>query len=297
MNIIENDYLRAEIIPEAGASLVSLSGKIKGEWQPILQTAPPEAVEAQNARKMASFILAPFSNMPADGKFIFKGQTYQLNHNGDGNGSIQGDSNRHRWLVGEESTDYLVCYFDSSQVTDFNFPFPVAFEVHYSLLGEMLKVFLAVSNTGDKPIPAGLGIHPYFKRKVFDDGEPAFIQFSVKGMYPEQGGHMQKLPQDFDFSDLAPLSKANLDTCFGGWDGRAKILYPKTGVELRYDCDAIYNHLVLHNSVDEPYFCMEPVSLANNAFNLAESGLEGTGMRVLSPGERLGGNIRLTLFA
>ncbi len=297
MNIIANDYLRAEITPEIGASLVSLSGKVRGQWQAILRATPPEVVETQNAWEMASFIMAPFSNMIPNGQFTFQGQTYQLRPNYEGDATIHGDVYRQRWMIDEESSDYLVCHFDSSQVQDFNYPFPVAFEVHYSLLGEMLKIFLAVTNTSDQAIPVGMGFHPFFNRNSSENGDSAFLQFSARGMYPGLERGMQPLTQEQNFSDLTPVDNTEMNNCYGGWDGRAKIIYPKARIELRIASDAVFNHVVLFNPLDKPYFCLEPVSHANNAFNLADAGLEGTGIRVLAPKERLGGNIRLTLLA
>ena len=54
-------------------------------------------------------------------------------------------------------------------------------------------------------------------------------------------------------------------------------------------------NLVLHVPVGAPYACIEPVTHVADAFNLAAAGVEGTGARVLQPGETLAGLVRLGL--
>jgi aldose 1-epimerase len=297
MKTLVNDYLRAEVLPDAGASLVSLERKVHGEWKPLMRPTPSQAIEQSNAWEMASFILAPFSNVIPKGSFKFRGNTYQLKPNYNDDSAIHGDAYRHPWKTTEESTTYLVCQLDSRQVVDFNYPFPIVVEVHYSLLGEMLKVFLAVTNTGETPIPAGFGFHPFFNRNFDGNGSPVYLQLNAAGVYPDFNKPMQALTPELNLSDLSLLGKKDLNHCFGGWNGRAKMIYPEAKVELRMACDVIFSHVVVYNPPEASYFCVEPATHANNAFNLAEAGIAGTGMRVLTPGERMGGNIELMVLA
>ena len=58
------------------------------------------------------------------------------------------------------------------------------------------------------------------------------------------------------------------------------------------EADAPFDFMVCY-SPDDPYVCVEPVSNATDAFNLAESGRTDTGMAVLQPGEVLRGVVRL----
>ena len=144
-------------------------------------------------------------------------------------------------------------------------------------------------------MPAGLGYHPFFNRCFNGQAEwPAQLQFHAAGVYPAlPSGPMLPVPAWQDFSAPALLGERELNHCFGGWDGRARIVYPGAGVELALDCDPVFGHVVVFTPRGESYFCVEPVSHANNAFNLAAKGQADTGMRVLAPGETLGGMFRL----
>jgi aldose 1-epimerase len=53
--------------------------------------------------------------------------------------------------------------------------------------------------------------------------------------------------------------------------------------------------LVLHAPAGTPYACLEPVSHAADAFNLAANGIAGAGARRLAPGEILAGRVRIAL--
>jgi aldose 1-epimerase len=45
----------------------------------------------------------------------------------------------------------------------------------------------------------------------------------------------------------------------------------------------------------QDFFCVEPVSHVNDGFNLLDRGVAQTGVRILEPGERLAGVVRLSV--
>ena len=57
--------------------------------------------------------------------------------------------------------------------------------------------------------------------------------------------------------------------------------------------DSACRYLVLFNPAG-PHFAVEPVTNANDAFNLASRGIE-SGVRTLAPGETLEATLRLVL--
>jgi aldose 1-epimerase len=52
---------------------------------------------------------------------------------------------------------------------------------------------------------------------------------------------------------------------------------------------------VIYVPPGEDFFCVEPVSHANDGFNLMARGIEGTGVQVLEPGQTLAGNVTFRL--
>jgi aldose 1-epimerase len=57
----------------------------------------------------------------------------------------------------------------------------------------------------------------------------------------------------------------------------------------------LFGHLVVYVPPGQDFFCVEPVSHVNDGFNLLDRGVAGTGVRILEPGERLAGVVRLSV--
>jgi aldose 1-epimerase len=99
-----------------------------------------------------------------------------------------------------------------------------------------------------------------------------------------------------DFTQLVPVGARDIDHCFGGWDGHATIAYPSSGVRLAFECDPVFGHVVVYTPPGKPFFAVEPVTHANDGFNLFAAGQPDNGIRVLQPGEALQGTFRLRVL-
>ena len=86
-----------------------------------------------------------------------------------------------------------------------------------------------------------------------------------------------------------------MDNCFGGWNGEAAIRWPETGLTFRIEAEPAFGHLVIYLPPGEDFFCVEPVSNANDGFNLFDLGVPATGVRVLAAGETLAGTVRFRI--
>ena len=143
-------------------------------------------------------------------------------------------------------------------------------------------------------MPAGIGHHPYFIRT---DGVTLRARLDHVWLPDERKIPQQRvpLPAAWDFADGRRLASVDLDHCFGGWDGRAELHWPELDLTLVIEAGPIFRHLVIYVPPGQDFFCIEPVSQVNDGFNMLERGVEGTGVRVLAPGETLAGTIRLRI--
>src|SRR5437867_505839 len=84
-----------------------------------------------------------------------------------------------------------------------------------------------------------------------------------------------------------PLDSLSLDDVFLGSSDGAEILWPGSGVRVRYSCSRELGHTVVFTGAPDTsgrmpeFFCLEPVSMVNDGFNLATRGWEGAGVRSL----------------
>jgi aldose 1-epimerase len=305
--------LRADISPVAGASVVSFEGKFGEQWLPLMRPTPPEAVAAHNTHQMASFNLVPWSNRIVGAAFEFQGRRYTLRANTPQGFAIHGDASTRAWRVADQREDSLTCAIDSRDFPDFNFPFPFTAQIRYALTDTTFDTALTLTNVGQAAMPAGFGFHPYFNRGLgASSTDEAELQLKAAGVYPplpnmvaqqvttpeiSGSGGLHRLPPDMDFSTLTRIGNRDIDHCFGGWDGRATIAYPSSNVRLEFECDPVFGHVIVYTPPGRPFFAVEPVTHANDAFNMLAAGVPGSGARVLQAGEHLSGTFRIRVNA
>ncbi len=237
----------------------------------------------------ASFSLAPYSNRVRDGRFEFDGRSYDLRmaekH------AIHGDVRDRPWSCVKTTETRAEYELDSRSFDDFNFPFSIHARTSYVLDGASFTMKLDVENTSNVRMPAGGGFHPYFVRALAGEGDGVELEHRVGGVYPAGDpplptGAAVPISAEQDFQDRRPLEVV-LDHCFSDWDGQASILWPKSSVQIDMTASESLRHLIVYSPESQPFFALEPVSHANDAFNLARAGHVGVGMTALEPGEVL----------
>ena len=305
--------LAAQILPDAGASIISLSLNRGAQLVPLMRPTPAEAVQSHNVGQMASFTLVPWSNRIVNAAFDFLGTHSQLRPNTPQGFAIHGDARERSWHVTLQASDALTCVLDSREFSDFNFPFPFVAELNYRVTATAFETSMSLFNVGSSPLPAGFGFHPYFNRGI-TTGIPdeAQLQLNVSGVYqPLAGMHAQQLaesvqhqpagalsqmvdvPPAMDFSALQTIGPRDIDHCFGGWNGQARIVYPSTGLSLDFECDAAFGHVIIYTPPGKPFFAVEPVTHANDGINLLAQGVPGSGVQILPPGQKFTGMFRI----
>jgi aldose 1-epimerase len=160
---------------------------------------------------------------------------------------------------------------------------------------------LFVTNLGDSPMPAGVGFHPYFMRRLWAAADDVRVAVRTSGRYPGAGMIGGGRPTADSVTTAlgagGPLGGLELDDVFAGFDGRATIEWPSSGVSLAFECSPELGHAVVYAPAREDaggggrgslsWFCIEPVSMVNDGFNRLAAGDGATGVRTLVPGERL----------
>lgn len=295
---LQNKYLKVALYPEAGASVVGCEANRSGQWLSILRPTPAEAVAEGNSSQMASFTLAPYSNRLRGACFQFNGQTYPLRPNTPEGYALHGDVRKRPWQVVETITPTSATFaFDSANFPDINFPFPFTVLVRYELINQAFDSTFTLTNSGPSAMPAGFGFHPYFNRVLTWPDEAVELQARVGGVYPElvPDEAAGPLTPEQDFSQSKPLAELEFDHCFASWDGHATLRWPRANVTAELECDPIFTHLVLFTPPGQPFFALEPVTNANNGFNLFAHDKPGSGVRVLKSGESMGGKFRLNV--
>lgn len=288
---LESDPLRLELDPARGCCLTGLwiRGPLDADY-PILRPAPDQL---DSHFQSACYPLAPWSNRIDRARFDFEGTTHELRPNFEGGHAIHGDVCSRAWAVRDRTPVSCRCTFDSVAHPDVNYPFPFACVFRALVTPDSIRLELSLTNTHDAPIPAGLGFHPFFMRQLWSTEDVAELAAPVEARFPlREGVPTGPAASNYTCTRLgssAPLLP-DLDDCFSGFESPATIRYPRSGVDLTLKASRDLDHLVVFTPTTEsgplPWFCVEPVTIANDGFNLHARGIP-SGTRVLEPGATL----------
>lgn len=296
---LESDKLRVLISPQVGGSIYSMEYRHMNEWVHIMRPSPDSALDQSNSGEFASFNLIPFSNRIEDGMLKYYGKEYALEVNNPDGHTIHGEVRQRRLDVEYVDSSKLIMSFNSKNFEDISWPFPFYSKVIYELIDDnCLSIYMLLKNTGETTMPGGMGIHPYFMRKLTDADERVDLNMPIEGIYPGDTtiptGHYIDAEDRLDFSQGRELTDEFLDSCFAIGGGDIIIEWPGSGICLTIEKDDIFSHGIIYCPKDEKeFFAIEPVTNCNNAFNMAEAGIEDTGTKYIEPGESIEGTIKL----
>lgn len=250
MHELKNDRYRAVIAPEAGGAVMSLSR----DGRNILRPAPSLDAVKTDPRKAACFPCVPWFGRLFGG-LDFGSRRYDLKPtlpSCDAEHPLHGEGWINEWSVESETQTKLCCRFDYAP-SEGKFPFPFRAEQSFSV-DDAFGIKLSVTNTGDAPMPVGLGLHPFFSRH-----EDTRLRLPAERLWtpaPGGGGSFEApVPAAYNFSDEMSLPAAMDHTC-AGWSGDAGIANGEETITVRSNAPAMH----VYAPAGEDFFCLEPVT-------------------------------------
>jgi aldose 1-epimerase len=277
--------LLARIDPGMGGAITRLAVRAPHDrFVDVLRPTPEPLTWFNDA---ACYVLAPWSNRIAAGKFQFGGRNVRVPPNWPDGTAIHGDVRHRAWQVRGRSPVSVLLEIEREAG---EWPWRYGARLHYTLSEESLTTDLTVSNKDTTPMPAGVGFHPFFVRRLGGQGPEAVIKAPNSGRYPAAGmiptGPAREDELSRSLASGMTIGATEIDDVFAGFSGHASVRWP--GLEAHLRCSPEFGHAVIYGTArDLSFFCLEPVSMVNDGFNLMARGQPGTGVRVLAPGESL----------
>lgn len=288
--ILKNDDLEVGIAPNCGASIVYMQS-IRGTPFEFLRHGSASSLEKRDANSMGMFPMLPFTHRIKGGSFIYWGILRKVPLNfSKSSDPIHGDGWKAIWSMLEKTPSSVVLTFSHSKEKK-GYPFSYTAKIQYSLETSSLKTEISIKNDSSLPMPVGMGIHPFFNKTP-----DMMLRFNNKNVWSHLSDPIDKpypTPESWSFKELKKIKNMEFDTCFGGFDGEAQIVWPKVKKSIIMTTDEKFRHTVLFSPPRKGFICLEPTTMANNGFNLAANGLLGTGIQSIGPHETLVGRIRL----
>ncbi|MCP5156204.1 MAG: aldose 1-epimerase [Ectothiorhodospiraceae bacterium] len=277
------DALVLDLAPAVGGVIVGLRLDDR-----LLMRAPQvDAVVAGNPRVAASWPLVPWSNRIRDARFPWAGQPVTLASGPlGGRHAIHGVGWTRPWSVTDRTQRRVVLTHDHD--ADAHWPFAYAATQVFELEPRQLTLRTTLTNRDRRPMPAGIGHHPYFHRTA--DARLTVATGEVWAADPERLPTARiPVPAAMDFSGGREVDRLDIDAVYVGWTRPARIDWPAAGLALEIDADAVLDRLVVYIPPGEAFFAVEPVSHDTDAFNRPG---EDTGIVVLGPEESMEATIR-----
>jgi len=243
-------------------------------------------------------ILFPFPGRIRGTSLGWRGREYTLEE-GDGLGNaIHGFVHRRRWQVIEQSPGRIKGRFqasvDAPEILQ-SWPADFRLTVTFEIIGNMLDATFEVENPSDRPLPCGLGTHPYFRVPLGPDGSAADCLITVPVTQQWELVNMiatgKKLPVEdaVAYRQGLRFADTSFDNVFSGlrFEGdrcTAGITDPARGRRVTISFDREFRECVVYNPPHRKAICIEPYTCVPDAVRLSEQGVDA-GLRVLEPNE------------
>jgi aldose 1-epimerase len=215
-----------------------------------------------------SFPLLPWSNRIADGVLRFRGRSWEMPVRFTDGSAIHGLVHSAPWRI--DATGPAHVELSVRIVTQ---PYDLRAHQRYALSAASLVHEVGLRNSGDEDVPVGLGIHPWFAAGPVS--VPAAEIWPTVGALPT-GAPRAVLPDEDLRSRVVPPV---MDSCYTGLTDTVA-----TVGALTLSWRGPVEHVVVFTGVPG-WVCVEPVTNANDGFNLLERGEPRSGVIVLRPGE------------
>jgi aldose 1-epimerase len=276
------------VAPECGARIVSF--RVGG--REVLRPASAQALSSAMPYGFAAFPLMPYSGPIFGDGFRFGGEWHPLSRNVPAEPTAtHGEAWIRPWRTEARLENSITLAYDYSPAAA-AFPFAWRGGLTFSLEPGRLTVEMRLINRDHRPMPAGMGIHPYFPKTPGTS-----LQFDCTGVWPPDAPEAVSLgcgplEPGLDFRSAQDVGSIVFDRCFEGWNGTATLTAPD-GFTTTIEADATFGKLQIYDAWDYPYICIEPVTNANDGFNRAALNVLGHSVAVLEPGRGLGGTVTI----
>ena len=246
---IGNDRIRVDVAPDHGGRVAQITAD-----GVALLIGHDEAHEP-SPLAWGSYPMVPWAGRIRRGRFRFDGAEFELPVN-FGAHAMHGVGFDAAWIVTRQAPDQLA--LELPLPNDARWPFGGTARQRIAVAGDTVRFELAAT-AGDRPMPASLGWHPWFRK-------PDRFDFRPRAMYRRDEDYIA-------VDELVDVPPGPWDDCFVN-DRPVALTIDGTEVRITSDCrDWVVYDMPAHAT------CIEPQSGPPDAFSLRPNRIE--------PGQRL----------
>jgi aldose 1-epimerase len=265
-----------EVVPGIGARLHRLTAF----GHDVLRTPPTVEHHRREPFRWGAFVMVPWCNRVPDGHLVFGDRTVEVPTNtvDDGRPSaIHGLAYDRPWQVGDDGALHVTGGDE--------LPWPWSARQHTTVEAAAVRVALAVRNEGDGPMPAGIGLHPWFTAEGGLE-----VRVAADRVYPRDGvlpvGDPEPVrePTDLRSRRLAPWGMDDVFTNLGS--PLAELLWVDRGLRCVVEGSPTASHVTVAAFPDMHAVAVEPQTHATDGHRRRRDGERG-GVAILGAGDEL----------
>lgn len=306
---------RAEVWPALGFNAYRWQAEDTGKLIDVLYAAPNLFDDSRPTRSGIP-VLFPFPNRIRDGRFTWDGKTYQLPlQDSTKKNSIHGFACRHPWRIVDQGANddqaWVTGEFHAAKDAPEDlklWPADHRIRLTIRLSEHRLRVSARIDNPDQKPLPFGLGYHPYFRTPLLPGArkEDCFVQVHASRFWELVDnlptGKLEPVDAARNLTQPRRVTELSLDDVLRS-DAAAQgdrlvevgsMRQDPSGTTLRLRVSPAFRELVVFTPVHGDAFCIEPYTCLTDAINLQQKGVDA-GLMVLPPGGSWSGDIELEL--
>ncbi len=276
---IGSEELELELLPELGGRL----HRLRAFGADLLRTPDDPRAYREEPFFWGGFVMAPWCNRIDAEPTLIDGRTVALEPNFADGSAIHGQVQALAWEVAGDGVLRVAAGGDG-------WPWRYVVEQRVAVGGATLRLSLALTNASDGPMPAGIGIHPWFLR-------PLEIRVAAEAAFhTNRGSSAEPSPVAGEY-DLRSLRQVppNLDATWRtATDEPILLRWPGLGVSASLRARAPGDFLCMASPTGIGAVAVEPQTQAPDGLRRLLRGEPG-GLARLAPGDQLQLDLQLEL--
>lgn len=275
---ISSQDLKAAFAPNMGGRMLSLRYRDRID---IVVPMEPHRFDILHWPRAGAYPLFPYHNRLADARVSVGDETVHLaGHPGALPHTLHGSSHTRSWHVTRHESGYFGMKLSYRADNDWPWDFTALQEFYVE--GATLIATFTMTNESSRPMPGGIGWHPYFA----SDKQPCT---DARFVWPHRDDYLptgERTPID-DRAAQEMLQTGYLQ----GWN-KVRIAC-EAGAVTTMRASKEFDYLVVHRG-DPVHVCVEPTTHVANAWNL-DAKPSSVGARILQPNDVMTGTVHLSV--
>lgn len=269
---LTSDDVDVDVLPEVGARL----HRVRAFGHDLLRTPDDPRRHLDDPFFWGGYLMTPWCNRLEAAPIDVAGRRLALPSNFPDGTAIHGQVYARSWERLGDGTYRVRGGGDG-------WPWPYEAGVVYTVRGATLVIGMFVTNHGDTPMPAGIGIHPWFRRP---------IQIAIHGdaVYPQNlatARDPEPVTGAYDLRRLGTMADDLDATWVGLADPAVEMAWPDAPIGMTMSVAGPTPHIVAASPHDVDAVAVEPETHAPQGLRRLLGGEPG-GLAWLEPGATLG---------